>query len=258
MTWKLALFAPALPLLLVAAAGAERDHAAARERMVATIERLATGAAAPPGTDGIDPSVLAAMRQVARHEFVPTEVRDAAYENRPLSIGYGQTISQPYIVALMTELVKPDKSDVVLEIGTGSGYQAAVLSRLVDRVYSIEIVDPLAKGAAERLNELRFDNVHVRRGDGYFGWPEHAPFDAIVVTAAASHIPPPLIKQLKPGGRMIIPVGPPFLAQNLMLVEKDGQERVHTRALLPVRSCLWPAATEQWKPGLNKQAMRRA
>ncbi|MDF2689658.1 MAG: protein-L-isoaspartate O-methyltransferase, partial [Microvirga sp.] len=136
---------------------------------------------------------------------------------------------------LMTDLVKPDKGDVVLEVGTGSGYQAAVLSGLVDRVYSIEIVDPLAKRAAERLNELRFGNVHVRQGDGYFGWPEHAPFDAIVVTAAASHIPPPLIKQLKSGGRMIIPIGPPFLAQNLMLVEKDGQQRVHTRVLLPVR-----------------------
>jgi protein-L-isoaspartate(D-aspartate) O-methyltransferase len=124
---------------------------------------------------------------------------------------------------------------VVLEIGTGSGYQAAVLSRLVNLVYSIEIVEPLAMRAAERLNGLRFSNVRVRQGDGYFGWPEHAPFDAIVVTAAASHIPPPLVKQLKPAGRMVIPVGPPFMAQNLMLVEKDGQERVHTRVLLPVR-----------------------
>jgi protein-L-isoaspartate(D-aspartate) O-methyltransferase len=234
MPRKLALFVPAIALLLVAA-GVERDHAGARERMVATLERLATGAAAPAGTGGIDPSVLAAMREVPRHELVPTEVRDAAYENRPLPIGFGQTISQPYVVALMTDLADPDKNDVVLEIGTGSGYQAAVLSRLVDRVYSIEIVEPLAKGAAERLGELRFDNVRVRQGDGYFGWPEHGPFDAIVVTAAASHIPPPLVRQLKPGGRMVIPVGPAFMTQNLMLVEKDAEERVHTRVLLPVR-----------------------
>jgi protein-L-isoaspartate(D-aspartate) O-methyltransferase len=235
MPRKLALFVPAIALLLVAAAGVERDHAGARETMVAMLERLATGAAAPAGTGGIDPSVLAAMREVPRHELVPAEVRDAAYENRPLPIGYGQTISQPYVVALMTDLADPDKNDVVLEIGTGSGYQAAVLSRLVDRVYSIEIVEPLAKGAAERLGELRFDNVRVRQGDGYFGWPEHAPFDAIVVTAAASHIPPPLVRQLKPGGRMVIPVGPAFMTQNLMLVEKDAEERVHTRVLLPVR-----------------------
>jgi protein-L-isoaspartate(D-aspartate) O-methyltransferase len=174
------------------------------------------------------------MRQVPRHELVPSEVRDSAYDNRPLPIGYGQTISQPYVVALMTDLVRPGKDDVVLEVGTGSGYQAAVLSRLVDRVYSIEIVDPLAKRAAEQLNALHFGNVTVRQGDGYFGWPEHGPFDAIVVTAAASHIPPPLVKQLKPGGRMVIPIGPPFMAQNLLLVEKDAQERVHSRVLLPV------------------------
>ena len=135
----------------------------------------------------------------------------------------------------MTDLADPDKNDVVLEIGTGFGYQAAVLSRLVDRVYSIEIVEPLAKGAAERLGELRLRQRARAPGDGYFGWPEHGPFDAIVVTAAASHIPPPLVRQLKPGGRMVIPVGPAFMTQNLMLVEKDAEERVHTRVLLPVR-----------------------
>jgi protein-L-isoaspartate(D-aspartate) O-methyltransferase len=235
MARKRFLFIIALPLLVIAAAAAESDFTAARQKMVDTIEALARGSAVPPGSPGIDSSVLAAMRQVSRHELVPEDVRGAAYENRPLPIGHGQTISQPYIVALMTDLARPDKDDVVLEIGTGSGYQAAVLSRLVGRVYSIEIVDPLAKRAAERLAMLRHDNVTVRQGDGYYGWPEHGPFDAIIVTAAASHIPPPLVNQLKPGGRMVIPVGPPFMIQNLMLVEKDQQARVHTRNLLPVR-----------------------
>jgi protein-L-isoaspartate(D-aspartate) O-methyltransferase len=234
MTRKLISFAAFLPLLLAAAAAADQDHAAARERMVQIIAALAEQDTAPLGSGGIDASVLAAMRQVPRHEFVPDDLRDQAYANRPLPIGYGQTISQPYIVALMTDLLDPEKDDVVLEIGTGSGYQAAVLARLVDRVYTMEIVEPLAQQAAERLDALGNDNVVVRHGDGYHGWPEHAPYDGIVVTAAASHIPPPLVNQLKPDGRMIIPVGPPFMVQNLMLVEKDDQGRVHTRALLPV------------------------
>ena len=226
------LLATALPLL--SAAATERDYGAARQKMVETIEGLATRIGAPQGTDRLAPAVLAAMRQVPRHEFVPADVQGTAYDNRPLPIGYGQTISQPYIVALMTDLAKPDKEDVVLEVGTGSGYQAAVLSPLVSRVYSIEIVEALAKRASEQLTVLGYGNVTVRHGDGYHGWPEHGPFDAIIVTAAASHIPPPLVKQLKPGGRMVIPVGPPFMAQNLMLVEKDTREQVHTRTLLPV------------------------
>lgn len=234
MTRKLISLATALPLLLTAAAAAGQDHAAARERMVETIAALAELDTAPLGSQGIDASVLAAMRQVPRHEFVPDDLRDQAYANRPLPIGYGQTISQPYIVAVMTDLLDPEKDDVVLEVGTGSGYQAAVLAPLVDRVYTMEIVEPLAQQAAEQLDALGDDNVVVRQGDGYYGWPEHAPYDGIVVTAAASHIPPPLVNQLKPDGRMIIPVGPPFMAQNLMLVEKDGQGRVHTRVLLPV------------------------
>ncbi|QRM36105.1 protein-L-isoaspartate(D-aspartate) O-methyltransferase [Microvirga sp. VF16] len=232
MARTLVLLATALPLLTAAAA--EPDYGTARQKMVDTIEGLATRIAAAPGTDSLAPPVLAALRQVPRHEFVPAEARAAAYDNRPLPIGYGQTISQPYIVALMTDLVRPDKDDVVLEVGTGSGYQAAVLSPLVRRVYSLEIVDALAKRATERLAALGYGNVTVRHGDGYHGWPEHSPFDAIIVTAAASHIPPPLVRQLKPGGRMVIPVGPPFMAQNLMLVEKDTREQVHTRTLLPV------------------------
>jgi protein-L-isoaspartate(D-aspartate) O-methyltransferase len=226
--------AVALTLLPAGAVVADPDYPEARERMVETIRSLAESDRAPLGSVGIDQSVLAVMQQVPRHEFVPEEVREEAYENRPLPIGYGQTISQPYIVALMTDLLDPDKGDIVLEVGTGSGYQAAVLAPLVDRVYTIEIVRPLAERASARLDALGYDDVTVRQGDGYYGWRDHAPYDGIIVTAAASHIPPPLIDQLKPDGRMIIPVGPAFMAQNLILVEKDGQGQVHTRVLLPV------------------------
>jgi protein-L-isoaspartate(D-aspartate) O-methyltransferase len=225
----------ALSLLFVTTAAAEKHFTAAREDMVRTIQALAQTVPLPAGSDEIGPSVLDVMREVPRHELVPEDVRNAAYENRPLPIGHRQTISQPYIVALMTSLARPAKDHVVLEIGTGSGYQAAVLARLVAHVYSIEIVEPLAREAAKRLKDLGYDNVTVRQGDGYKGWPEHAPFDAIVVTAAASHIPLPLVEQLKPGGRMVIPVGETFSTQNLVLVEKDRDGRAHTRALLPVR-----------------------
>jgi protein-L-isoaspartate(D-aspartate) O-methyltransferase len=234
MIRKLALIIAASTLLLATSGVAERDYSADREKMVETIVALARGPAGPRDSGELNPLVLAAMREVPRHELVPGDVRAAAYANRPLPIGYGQTISQPYIVALMTDLARPERDHVVLEVGTGSGYQAAVLSRLVDRVYSIEIVEPLAKQAKERLHSLAYNNITVRQGDGYHGWSEHAPFDAILVTAAASHIPPPLVSQLKPGGRMVIPVGPPFMAQNLMLVEKAHDGRVHTRVILPV------------------------
>lgn len=177
------------------------------------------------------------MGVLPRHLFVPESKRPHAYEGRPLPIGYGQTISQPYIVALMTDLLDLDGDETVLEVGTGSGYQAAVLASLARRTYTIEIVPQLAASAAERLAELGFDAdiVSVRQGDGYHGWEEHAPFDGILVTAAASHIPPPLIRQLKPGGRMIIPVGAQFFVQELMMVEKDAEGRVTTRHLLPDR-----------------------
>jgi protein-L-isoaspartate(D-aspartate) O-methyltransferase len=216
------------------AVAADRDFAAARDSMAKMIQALAKTITVS-GSEGVDASILAVMSQVPRHELIPYDVRHAAYENRPLPIGYGQTISQPYIVALMTDLAKPAKDHVALEVGTGSGYQAAVLSRLVSNVFSIEIVEPLATRAAERLKALGFENVTVRQGDGYYGWPEHGPFDSIIVTAAASHIPPPLVNQLKPRGRMVIPVGAPFMSQNLMLVEKDEQGRARTRSLLPVR-----------------------
>jgi protein-L-isoaspartate(D-aspartate) O-methyltransferase len=189
----------------------------------------------PPGRDGFDERVLRAMSEVERHQFVPGNLRSEAYVNHPLPIGHGQTISQPYIVALMTDLVAPQPTDVVLEVGTGSGYQAAVLARLVERVYSIEIIEPLAEQAAGRLAQLGFGNVTTTLGDGYFGWPEQAPFDAIVVTAAASHVPPPLIEQLKPGGRMVIPVGGRFTVQYLLLLEKTEAGEVLTRQITAVR-----------------------
>ncbi|MGR9044300.1 MAG: protein-L-isoaspartate(D-aspartate) O-methyltransferase [Gammaproteobacteria bacterium] len=182
----------------------------------------------------LDEQVLDALRKVPRHEFVPEDQRPYAYENRPLPIGYGQTISQPYIVAIMTDLLRLEKADRVLEIGTGSAYQAAVLAELVDSVYTLEIIEGLGRQAAERLERLGYANVHARVGDGYYGWPDEAPFDAIIVTAAASHIPPPLIKQLKPGGRMVIPVGSRFMVQHLVLVTKDRDNKVTTRQVLPV------------------------
>jgi protein-L-isoaspartate(D-aspartate) O-methyltransferase len=174
------------------------------------------------------------MRSVLRHRFVPPERSGDAYDDRPLPIGYGQTISQPYIVAYMTEMVRPRKGFRVLEIGTGSGYQAAVLAEIVDTVYTIEIVTELEREATERLMTLGYSNIRIKNADGYYGWPEYGPFDAIVVTAAAEHIPPPLIAQLKDGGTMVIPVGSPFLVQTLMLVEKRGG-KITTRSLMPVR-----------------------
>jgi protein-L-isoaspartate(D-aspartate) O-methyltransferase len=199
---------------------------AAREDMVA--HQIATRGVT-------DPRVLAAMRAVPRHRFVPAAQQDAAYDDRPLPIGYGQTISQPYIVALMTELARLGPADRVLEIGTGSGYQAAVLSRLAGAVYTIELVEPLAEHARQTLAALECRNVTTRTGDGYAGWPEAAPFDAIVVTAAPDHVPPALVAQLKPGGRMVIPVGGTNDVQELQLVEKDEHGHVHTTEVAAVR-----------------------
>jgi protein-L-isoaspartate(D-aspartate) O-methyltransferase len=181
-----------------------------------------------------DSAVLAAMREVPRHLFVPPVSRAAAYDDHPLSLGHGQTISQPYIVAFMTELLAPRAEHRVLEVGTGSGYQAAVLSRIVKEVYTIEIVEALARGAQETLRELGYDNVQLRAGDGYAGWPEAAPFDSIIVTAAPDHIPRPLVEQLKNGGRMVIPVGQAGWIQQLQLLEKDEQGRVQISDVMPV------------------------
>ena len=181
-----------------------------------------------------DSTILAAMRKVPRHRFVPANQAAYAYEDTPLPIGYGQTISQPFVVAYMTSMVKPQAGQTVLEIGTGSGYQAAVLAEIVKQVYTIEIVAPLGKEAAERLKNLTYKNIEVKIGDGYAGWKEHAPFDAIVVTAAAPYVPVPLKEQLKDGGRMIIPVGASDEEQQLMLIEKSGN-KYKTRSMMPVR-----------------------
>jgi protein-L-isoaspartate(D-aspartate) O-methyltransferase len=202
------------------------DEEAARKRLDMVNEQLA-------GRDITDKRILNAMLHVKRHRFVPEEWRDRAYADSPLPIGHGQTISQPYIVALMTQLCRPGKNSRVLEVGTGSGYQAAILAELVEHVDSVEIICPLADAARERLQSLGYDNVEVRCGDGYAGWPEHAPFDVIIVAAAPEQIPQPLLDQLAPGGRLVIPVGKFFL-QELIVVEKQADGGVTRRSVAPV------------------------
>ena len=206
--------------------GSDESHEEQRQKMVA--QQIAAR--------GIkDNRVLEAMRQVPRHLFVPVEQQLLAYEDHPLPIGHGQTISQPYIVALMTELAKVQETDVVLEIGTGSGYQAAVLSLLARKVYTIEYVQSLGLDAKERLHSLKYENVEVKIGDGYQGWPAHQPFDAIIVTAAIDHIPQPLLDQLKREGRLVIPLEADAELQNLLVVEKDSQGKISQRQETPVR-----------------------
>ncbi len=186
------------------------------------------------GKDALAPRVMDAMRLVPRHEFVEPEMRMFAYENGPLPIGRGQTISQPYIVALMTDLLEPKPADVMLEVGTGSGYQAAVLAQVVRKVYTLEIIEQLAIRAKSRLSRLGYRNVETRVGDGYLGWQEQAPFDGIIVTAAAAHVPPALVEQLKPGARLVIPVGHPYMSQTLRVVEKGERGDITTRDILSV------------------------
>jgi len=229
------VFAICVPICATGSAASQERVLDARTEMVATIQDLARQTAGTIESYPIDPEVLQAMRVVPRHEFVPEDVRPFAYENRPLPIGNGQTISQPFIVAVMTDLLVPDPNDKVLEIGTGSGYQAAVLASLVDEVFTIEIVPELGERARATLERLGFTNVQTRIGDGYRGWPEEAPFDAIIVTAAADQIPPPLVEQLKAGGRMIIPVGGNSAAEQLTLVEKRMDGSIASRQVMPVR-----------------------
>jgi len=212
----------------------ENKMSGARQSMVRTIAADVRATSLALDKQALDERVMTAMGKVPRHEFVPWLERRFAYVNRPLPIGHGQTISQPYIVAVMTDLLKVDPNDRVLEVGTGSGYQAAILAELVDKVYTIEIIEPLGREAQSRLERLDYGNVTVKIADGYYGWKAHAPFDAIIVTAAAGHIPPPLLQQLKPGGRMMIPVGSRFMVQQLVLVEKDGKGKITTRQVLPV------------------------
>jgi len=222
-----------LGLAAGSAAGIEDALQEGQRQMVAAIEADVRSTSRQIGRGALDPRVMEAMSQVPRHRFVPEKLSRHAYENRPLPIGFGQTISQPYIVALMSDLLAVPPGAKVLEVGTGSGYQAAVLAAMGLQVFSIEIIPDLAAVAAERLAALEYA-VETRVGDGYFGWPEEAPFDAVIVTAAASHIPPPLVHQLKPGGVMVIPVGGPFTVQQLTLVEKELDGQVSTRQVLPV------------------------
>jgi protein-L-isoaspartate(D-aspartate) O-methyltransferase len=221
-------------LLALTALADEEDYSMARTAMVDEVKFYAT-LARDSGEEALNEDVMQSLGTVARHKFVASDQRRFAYENRPIPIGHGQTISQPYIVALMTDLIEPERDFVVLEIGTGSGYQAAILAKLVTHVYSIEIIEALADESKTRLARLGYDNVTTKLGDGYYGWEKHAPFDAIIVTAAGSHVPPPLIQQLKPGGRMIIPVGGRFMTQLLLLLEKTDDGEVITRQIAAVR-----------------------
>jgi protein-L-isoaspartate(D-aspartate) O-methyltransferase len=234
-------YSRAAVLFLLLAAGAppaghaQDEFALNRWRMVAEIAAMARESAVETGKPAFDDRVMSALGKVQRHRFVPGDQLHAAYANRPLPIGHGQTISQPYIVALMTDLMRLEPQHAVLEVGTGSGYQAAILAELARVVCTIEIIEPLANEAAARLQKLGYNRVRTKLGDGFYGWEECGPFDSIIVTAAAGRIPPPLIKQLKPGGRMVIPVGAPFLTQELILVEKHHDGTVTTRQILAVQ-----------------------
>jgi protein-L-isoaspartate(D-aspartate) O-methyltransferase len=216
-------------------AAAQDAFATQRTQLLAEIAGMARATGGETGRPAFSPRVVAAIGKVPRHRLVPPEQAAYAYENRPLPIGHGQTISQPYIVALMTDLLDPKPGDAVLEIGTGSGYQAAVLAELVAKVYTIEIVEPVGRRAAADLEALGYRNVVARIGDGYNGWPEAAPFDAILVTAAAPYVPKPLVEQLKPGGRLVIPVGAQWQVQDLQVIEKKADGTTATRRTIPVR-----------------------
>jgi protein-L-isoaspartate(D-aspartate) O-methyltransferase len=212
-----------------------QDLAAERARMVVEIDQMYAETRAETGLAAMAPRVRAALGKVERHRLVPPEQANLAYRNHPLPIGHSQTISQPYIVALSTDLLVPEPGHVVLEVGTGSGYQAAVLAEIVKQVYTIEIVEPLGRAAESRLAALGYKNVEVRIGDGYKGWPEKAPFDGIVVTAAAPRVPQVLVDQLKPGGRMVIPIGERWEVQQLLLIVRNADGTLQQKNVLPVR-----------------------
>lgn len=215
--------------------GMQRDWVAMRDKMVSEVQYDMERVRDITGRDELSPEITNALRHVERHLFVPDEYMTFAYDNRPLPIGRGQTISQPFIVALMTELLNVDKRSRVLELGTGSGYQAAVLGELVDEVYTIEIVVPLAQVASDRLEKLGYTNVHARQGDGTLGWPEAAPFDGIIVTAAGIHIPQPLLDQLVVGGRLVMPVGAQNQTQQLMVITRNEDGTFTEERTIPVR-----------------------
>jgi protein-L-isoaspartate(D-aspartate) O-methyltransferase len=225
----------ALPLAVLGACGSADDMNTRREALIAEIEADVRLTAHELGFSRLDPAVIEALRSVPRHAFVPEWQLELAYGNHPLPIGAGQTISQPYIVAIMSQLLRVGKGDRVFELGTGSGYQAAVLAAMGVEVYTVEIVAELAERARQTLDDLGYDRVQVRAGDGWLGWPEAAPFDGIIVTAAAPRIPEPLVEQLKTGGRLVIPVGQPDGAQQLVVYEKEASGELVGRHHLPVR-----------------------
>jgi protein-L-isoaspartate(D-aspartate) O-methyltransferase len=229
------IFPLLFPAMIAADAEGQDSYAVQRQAMLDDIAAITRSTRLETGRERLSERVTAAMTKVPRHRFVPADQERYAYDNRPLPIGNGQTISQPFIVALMTDLLDLKPGHKVLEVGTGCGYQAAVLGELAREVYTIEIVEPLAKEAAARLAALGYRNVTARSGDGYQGWPEKAPFDAIIVTAGALDVPPALIEQLKPGGRLVIPVGPQWSGQNLLVIEKDAGGKTTTRNVLAVR-----------------------
>lgn len=210
------------------------DFKQMRNNMIAEIEQDLRLTQYSHGLPSFSPMLINALNNVPRHEFVPENMIKQAYDNHPLPIGHGQTISQPFIVALMTELLNLTDQSTVLEIGTGSGYQAAILGQMAKHVYTIEIIEPLAQQAIQLFNKLGYRNIFVRAGDGYQGWPEHAPYDAIIVTAAPEKIPPQLSEQLKPGGKIVIPVGAQYQSQQLLLIEKDNNGKLHETTILPV------------------------
>lgn len=222
----------------------DAQFSALRAVMLQEIAAHTQVARANIGKDTLAGAVIEAVAKVPRHHFVPLELRQYAYADSPLPIGYGKTISQPFIVALMTDLLEIEAGDKVLEIGTGLGYQAAILAELAERIYSVEIVEELAAEARNRLGKLGYRNIELKHGDGYYGWPEHAPFDKVIVTAAPDLVPPPLLEQLKPGGRMIIPAGIAE-AQQLMLVVKDPSRRLAMREILPVRFSVFEAGERE-------------
>lgn len=212
----------------------EPNYQALRNRMVSLVEVQIILSSAETGIDELDPRISKAMRSVPRHAFVPEELRPFAYSDGPLPIGHEQNIASPYLVALMTQLAVLEPDDVVYETGTGAGYHAAILAELVSRVFTVEVVEPLAKEVAATFEQLEFDNVRAKPGDGYYGWASAGPFDAIIVKEAVDHVPTPLLDQLRPGGRMVLPLGPAELGQTLTVVEKDLDGRVRRTGIMPV------------------------
>lgn len=233
------ILASGLALLCLSTAGqglaAETNDAAARDEMVRLVELETLLTSAETGIREIDPKVLDAMREVPRHAFVPEPLRPYAYGNHPLPLGHDQNLAAPLLVALMTHLAAVEPGDVVFETGTDIGYQAALLSELAADVYSVEVVEPLAEAAARLLKDMRYDNVHTRTGDGYYGWPEQGPYDAMIIKEALDHVPVPLLNQLGRGGRMVVPLGSPAGPQYLTVVTKDSDGRVTERRIMPVR-----------------------